>query len=513
VAVVKPDYLSRDFAGLRRSLLTYAQQRFPEWQPGSQGDFGLVLVDMFAYMGDILSYYTDRAQFENYLPTATQRDSILNLAFMLGYLPNSGTPAKGTVPIIVNEGTGEVTVPAGLQIFTNRIEALDNPVAFEVDEDTVIPANPDPDGNPATPVEVAVTEGETVTFQYLGESTGRPSQSMVLPHTGVYRDTLQVFVEDGAGETLLNEGAANEVALHEWVMLDHLLEGDSGDKVFETKMSSTSAMSVLFGDDINGAIPATGLKVYASYRHGVGAGGNVGAGQIRLINSKGDPSLGRLQVVRDSNGAYLSTEATGGSDPESSESIRRNAPRVYRTQNRVVTEKDFVEVALGVEGVSTASCIVGTFTSVTLFLAGADGGPASDTVKQAVLDALEDKTLAGVEVTIGSQAIVPVNFGSDLDPIRIVVRKGYALKNVRAAARRAIRKLVGGLAFGDSLGVNQVYEVLNKIKGVKKVDIDVMARADDVQTGAARITPRDWEYLTVGTIYLNVVRVASNKDN
>jgi uncharacterized phage protein gp47/JayE len=502
--------LSRDFAGLRRSLLTYAQQRFPEWQPGSQGDFGVVLVDLFSYMGDILSYYTDRAQFENYLPTATQRDSILNLAFMLGYLPNSGTPAKGTVPLIVNKGTGEVNVPAGLQIYTNRIEALDNPVAFEVDEDVVIPANLD---GLATPVEVAVTEGETVTFQYIGESTGRPSQSMVLPHTGVYRDTLQVFVEDGAGETLLNEGAPNEVALHEWIILDHLLEGDGNTKAFETKMSADNAMSVLFGDDINGAIPATGLKVYASYRHGVGAAGNVGAGQIRLINSKGDHDLGRLQVVRDSNGAYLSTEATGGSDPESSESVRRNAPRVYRTQNRVVTEKDFVEVALGVEGVSTASCIVGTFTSVTLFLAGADGGPASDTVKQAVLDALEDKTLAGVDVTIGSQAIVPVNFGSDADPIHIVVRKGYALKNVRAAARRNIRKLVGGLSFGDSLGVNQVYAVLNNIKGVKKVDIDVMARADDVQTGTARITPRDWEYLTVGSIYLDVVRVKSNKDN
>jgi hypothetical protein len=108
---IKADYLSRDFAGLRESMLTYAQQVYPEWQPSSEGDFGMMMLELFAYMGDIVSYYTDRAQFENYLPTATQRDSILNLAFMLGYLPNSGSPAAGFIPLTTDKGTAEKTVP------------------------------------------------------------------------------------------------------------------------------------------------------------------------------------------------------------------------------------------------------------------------------------------------------------------------------------------------------------------------------------------------------------------
>lgn len=503
---VKPDYLSRDYTGLRQSMLQYAQQVFPEWNPASEGDFGLVMVEMFAYMGDILSYATDRAQFENYLPTATQRDSILNLAFMLGYTPNSGTPATGTVSLTTDKGAPDTLVPAGTQITTNRVEALDGPVIFEVIDDVTLPANA---LGTAVPVIVPVQEGATKEFQYLGESTGQPGQVFLLPNTGVYQTTIQVYVEDGEGTTILNEGSSNEIRVREWVRVDRLLEGDDSDKFFETRLTSQSTR-VLFGDDINGAIPATGLKVYSTYRHGFGAAGNVGAGLVRLINTSGLQGLGVVKVAQDGNGVPLSSAMTGGSDPESDDSIRLNAPRVYRTQDRVVTERDFVEVALGTEGVATANAVVGTFTSVTLFITAADGGAPSDSLKQAVADRLEGKTLAGVTVSIGAPTFIPINFGSSTSPVHITVKKGYSLKHVRAAAQREIRALVGRLEFGDPLSVSQVYAVLNKIEGTMNVDIDVMARNDATQTGTVRVTPKAWEVFTAGTIYLDVVRHVTN---
>lgn len=508
MTVVKPDYLSRDYTSLRRTLLQHAQQVMPEWHPASEGDFGTVMVELLAYMGDILSYYTDRAQFENYLPTATQRDSILNLAFMLGYIPNSGSPASGSVTLTTDKGASAITVPAGTQITTNRVEAIDGPVVFETAVDVVLPANPT---GTADPVSVAVVEGATETFQYLGESNGLPGQVFLLPDAGVYQDTIQVFVEDGKGATKINSGTLSEVVTREWVRVDRLLEGDENDRIFETRFSATSS-HVLFGDDINGAVPATGLKVYATYRHGNGEAGNVGPGVVRLINTKGQQSLGPVKVAQDSQKAFLSTEMTGGADPESDDSIRVNAPRVYRTQNRVVTERDFEEVALGTQGVSSASAVVGTFTSVTLFIAGPNGSAPSDSLKQAVLDRLEGKTLAGVTVTINSPEFVNVNFGTSASPIRLSVRRGYSLKNVETAAKREIRALVGRLEFGDPLSVNKVYHVLDDIDGVVNVDIDVMARSDATQSGTARITPKAWEMFKAGSIYLNVIRYVKPKN-
>lgn len=507
VTTPNPDYLSRDYAGLRQSLLQHAQQTFPEWQPSSEGDFGMVMVELFSYMGDIVSYYTDRAQFENYLPTATQRDSILNLAFLLGYVPNSGTPATGTVSLTTDRGTGAVTVPEGTQITTNRVEALDGPVVFETSAEAALPANPD---GSATPVIVPVREGSTRQFEYIGESTGQPGQIFLLPHTGIYQDTLQIFIEDVDGTVIVNEGSSSAVSVTEWVRVERLLMGDEADQIFESKFTSTSTQTY-FGDNINGAIPATGLKVYASYRHGYGAVGNVGEGTVRMINTRGEQGLGAVKVARGSTGAYLSSIMSGGADPESNDSIRANAPRVYRTQDRVVTERDFVEVALGTEGVESASAVVGTFTSVTLFITAAGGAAPSDDLKQAVADRLEGKTLAGVSVSIGAPTFVPLNFGSSTSPIRLTVRKGHSLKNVATAARRQIRSVVASLEFGDPLAVNRVYNALNRINGVVDVDIDVMARADSAQTGATRISPQPWEVFTTGSIFLSVVRHTNKK--
>lgn len=493
--VPKPDYLSRDFEALRTSLLDYATQAFPEWNPSSEGDFGMLMVELHAYLGDILSYYIDRAQFESYLPTATQRDSVLALAFMLGYVPNSGTPATGTVPLVSDKGSPTLVVPAGTRIATGRIEALDGPVVVETDVEVTIPANP-AGTNGST--NVSVTEGETVTHIKIGESTGQPSQVFLLPNTGVYRDTVRIFVEDGTGSTVINPGN-NQVTAREWVRKEHLLDADGNDEVFETQTTDES-MYVLFGDDLNGAIPPTGLQIYATYRHGFGGSGNVSAGQLRHIN---DRSLGQVHVAKN-DGTYLSSALVGGADPESTASIRYNAPRVYRTQNRAVTVEDYKEIALGVEGVSKASVVSGTFTSVTLYVTGPDGGAPSETLKQLVSDRLAGRTLAGVTVTVAAPDFIPVNFGSSGNPVDVELWPQYSRKTAQAAIERAIRTYVADLPFGERMTVSKVYDAIVDVEGVRYVDIDIMARDDSAQTGATKITPREYEVFTVGDIHLNV---------
>lgn len=495
MAVSKPDYLSRDFAGIKSSLLEHAAQTFPEWAPASEGDIGMVMLELHAYMGDILSYYTDRAQFESYLPTATQRDSVLALAYQLGYVPNSGTPAVGTVPLVSDKGSAAIVVPAGTQLTTGRVEALDGPVTVETNADATIPANPD--GTNAAVV-VAVTEGTTVTHVKIGESTGQPAQSFLLPDTGVYRDAVRVFVEDGTGSTVINPGS-NQIIAREWQRKDHLLEADDDTPAFEAQITGDS-MYVLFGDDINGSIPATGLQIFASYRHGNGAYGNVPAGQIRHLN---DRTLGRVHVQKD-NGAFLSSALVGGADPESTDSIRYNAPRAYRTQNRAVAISDYQEIALGVEGVTKASVVSGTFTSVTIYVVGPDGGAPSETLKQLVTDRFQDRTLAGVSVTVASPSFVQVNFGATGDAIDVELWPQYSRKTTQAAIERAIRTLVADLPFGEKLTVSKVYNAIVDVEGVRYVDIDVMARADSTQSGTAKITPKVFEVFTVGSIYLNL---------
>lgn len=86
------DYTSRDFYALREELINLVKARVNvdssrTWTGDDPSDFGVALIEAFAYIGDITNYYIDRIANETYLPTATQRRNILNLASLYGYVP------------------------------------------------------------------------------------------------------------------------------------------------------------------------------------------------------------------------------------------------------------------------------------------------------------------------------------------------------------------------------------------------------------------------------------------
>jgi hypothetical protein len=504
LAVPRIDYLSRDYEGFRTSLRQYAQSTFPEWTPGSEGDFGLVLVELFSYMGDILSYYTDRAQFENYLPTATQRESILNLAYILGYVPHSGSPATGSVSLTTVAGTaGEVVVPTGLRVATNSVAQIDGPVVFETQEEVTLPVNPD---GTAVPVAVAVTEGTARTGVLLGTSDGTPGQVYPLPNTGVYRESINIYIEDPAGSIVLQpEGGGPTVNVQQWVQVDRLLGEAGAGRVFEARLSS-SVTNVFFGDDLSGDIPPTGLRIFATYRHGVGSWGNVPAGAVRNVDITGTSGLTAVRVASTGLDTYVSTAMTGGADEESDRSIRDNAPLAFRSQDRVVTLKDFVSVALGTPGVRTAAAVAGYFTSVTLYITGPGGLTASEELKEAVLDRLRDRVLGGVAVTISDPTFQPIDFGTVASPISVTVDPGYPPAVVSDAVERAILNLVVEMPAERALAASDVYAAISAVNGVQQVQIPVITRSTgSTQTDTATITPQPWEVFTAGAINLTVV--------
>lgn len=82
------DYTSRDYKSIRASLVGLAKGLMPEWQTvGENGDFGTLLLELYAYAGDVMNYYIDRVGAEAFLGTAMRRQSVLYIADMFGYRP------------------------------------------------------------------------------------------------------------------------------------------------------------------------------------------------------------------------------------------------------------------------------------------------------------------------------------------------------------------------------------------------------------------------------------------
>ena len=90
-------YLNKDFNTLRDQLIEYTQTYYPQtFNDFSEGSPGMMFLEMAAYVGDVLSYYTDTQLQETFLLLSQEKKNLFNLAYSLGYRPKV-TKASSTL--------------------------------------------------------------------------------------------------------------------------------------------------------------------------------------------------------------------------------------------------------------------------------------------------------------------------------------------------------------------------------------------------------------------------------
>jgi hypothetical protein len=87
-------YVNRDFASLKQQLIDFTKQYYPQnYKDFSESSPGQIFIEQAAYVGDILSYYTDQQFKESFIQFATDRRNIINQARYLGYKPRTAAAA------------------------------------------------------------------------------------------------------------------------------------------------------------------------------------------------------------------------------------------------------------------------------------------------------------------------------------------------------------------------------------------------------------------------------------
>ena len=121
----------RGFAEVRRDLLRALgadPAALAGWQP-SGDDFGLMWLEMWAYISDVLGFYDERTANETYIRTAVRRPSLRRIVELLGYTPSSGIAATATVAALA-DGAVAVTLPPATG-FRSSAFAAEPPQVFE----------------------------------------------------------------------------------------------------------------------------------------------------------------------------------------------------------------------------------------------------------------------------------------------------------------------------------------------------------------------------------------------
>src|SRR6476620_9128552 len=102
------DYLARDYNSFRQAFVDLIPAKLPEWTDRSEADFGIALLELFAYMADILSYYQDRIANEAFLNTAQERRSVINHLRLIGYEMAPAAPAAARLSLIVANNVNQL---------------------------------------------------------------------------------------------------------------------------------------------------------------------------------------------------------------------------------------------------------------------------------------------------------------------------------------------------------------------------------------------------------------------
>ncbi|GAA2322227.1 hypothetical protein GCM10010149_89220 [Nonomuraea roseoviolacea subsp. roseoviolacea] len=481
VPTVSLDYSARDYAAVLAELVRRGQQVMPEWVARGEGDFILMLAELMASSTDLNNLYIDRAVAESVLATATTRDAVLALAEQIGYIVHGSIASKGTISFVTDTGGAAVTVPKGTVLVSDYVEELDGPIVFETDAAVTVPAN-------GGTTSVAITQGRTVSAYEAGEGTGRAGHFLHIPHQGVVEGSVRVWVQAPHADI-------------EWVRVNRLIEAGPQDRAFLVRLHADDTCSVIFGSGTNGYVPELGAKIYLSYRVGVGKAGNVPAGKVTSIVSS---NLQGVRILYDAAGVPQSTATTGGSDPESNDEIRRNAPRAFAAQGRAVTADDYARLALEVPGVSAAKAVSLRTGNVTVFITGPDRTVPNTALLDAVYARLKAAASIGTAIAVSGPTFVPVNFGTVANPLRIFVAPGWRDVQVKASVQTALANLfkAADMTFGTRVTLSKIYTALASIPGVININIPVMARSDAPQTGADDAVLADFEMPVLGTTQL-----------
>jgi hypothetical protein len=121
------DFQSYDFDTLRRTMITYLRETYPEeFNDYIDSSEYIALIDLIAYLGQNLSFRIDLNARENFLETAQRKDSVLRLAQLISYNPKRNIPANGQLKISAISTSESVVDTNGLNL-ANQVIGWNDP--------------------------------------------------------------------------------------------------------------------------------------------------------------------------------------------------------------------------------------------------------------------------------------------------------------------------------------------------------------------------------------------------
>jgi hypothetical protein len=260
---------------------------------------------------------------ESFLDTALLRDSVVSHAKTLGYTPHSRKSASASLTVTVPSQSGNtalLTIPKGYKFLSEQIDG--KTYTFVTLQDVrVTKAN-----NSYIFDDLIINEGQLISYTFVHSESSNPNQIFELPEENIDTQTISVSVSPSVSNT----------SIEIYDEIKDVTDVKSDSAIFYLQETRSGRYQIYFGDDIIGKSLADGAVVTVTYLVTSGADSNKANNFVAtspLQDSIGE-SLTNFTIVTNS-------KANGGSEKETVDSIKYNAPLQFASQNRLVTYRDY----------------------------------------------------------------------------------------------------------------------------------------------------------------------------
>ena len=312
-----------DFEDVKASIKSYLRTRSEFTDYDFDGSALSYMIDMLAYNTYYSAFNANMSLNEAFLPSSTVRDNVVNIAKLMNYTPRSVISARASLKLDVQTVQTNGVYPSTVTLRKGASCTGGNYV-WNVLRDTTVEVSPTT--GIGTFADLCVYEGSLVTFQYVVNTFAR--QEYTIPSAEADINTLNVSVK--ATETATASDIYNRV--------DTVTTLTAATRAYFLSEGEDMRFQVKFGDDSVGRALKDGEVVVLEYLVTSGKAAN----EVKTFNFIGS--------ITDSQSVTYAAQATTltvnhraqlGSDAESIESIKYNAPRYYSAQYRAVTAQDY----------------------------------------------------------------------------------------------------------------------------------------------------------------------------
>jgi len=396
-------FTNLDYDQIKTSIKDYLRANSTFTDFDFEGSNFSVLIDTLAYNTYITAFNSNMTVNESFLDSATLRENVVSLARNIGYVPRSRACAKAEVSFsvtIADQQTSTLDLEAGLVCVGS---ANDSNYIFSIPERVVTTVD---SNRNATFNNINIYQGTFLEKSFLVD--GSLDQRFILDNPFIDSSTIVVRIRDSVND--VSEGREYQVA-------DNILKVESTTEMYLLQEVQDEKYELLFGDGYFGKKLATGNVIDVSYIITDGKDGN-GAANFSFSGRFKDDQ-GKIEVPTNSITITTNQNAVNGADIESVDSIKYFAPRIYSSQHRAVTARDYEAIIQNIYPNTESVSVVGgeeltppQFGNVVISIKPKNGDYISDFDRSNILSKLKQYSLSGINQKIIDLKVLYVELDS-----------------------------------------------------------------------------------------------------